>query len=105
MTVFFDQGTPVPLRLHLRPHQVDTAAERGWGRLKNDELLRRIAAEGYSIFISTDQGLHHQQKLSRCPFGVVILGTTSWPRIRERVEDVRQAIATVKPGTVIFIDV
>ena len=30
MKILFDQGTPVPLRRHMHPGRVDTAAEMGW---------------------------------------------------------------------------
>jgi len=39
MKILFDQGTPVPLRRHLHPGRVDTAAEMGWSELGNGELL------------------------------------------------------------------
>ena len=39
MRILFDQGTPVPLRKLLNPHQVETAFERGWSTLTNGELL------------------------------------------------------------------
>jgi hypothetical protein len=37
--VLFDQGTPVPLRNYLVEHKVVTAAEMGWSRLSNGQLL------------------------------------------------------------------
>jgi len=35
MRILFDQGTPVPLKEHLPGHQVETAFERGWSRLRD----------------------------------------------------------------------
>jgi hypothetical protein len=43
MRVLFDQATPVPIRPYLKGHEVRTAAQQGWDRLKNGELL--VAAE------------------------------------------------------------
>jgi hypothetical protein len=37
--VLFDQGIPEPLRRLLTHHEVATAYERGWSKLKNGELL------------------------------------------------------------------
>jgi hypothetical protein len=37
--ILFDQGVPVPLRKHLANHQVATAYERGWGAIKNGDLI------------------------------------------------------------------
>jgi hypothetical protein len=45
MRILFDQGTPTPLREHLRPHPVDTTAERGWSTISNGELLKRAEEE------------------------------------------------------------
>jgi len=39
MRILFDQGTPVPLRSALTPHQVATAFEMGWSTLENGDLL------------------------------------------------------------------
>ena len=39
MRILFDQGTPVPLRLYLTDHVVGVAADLGWERLRNGELL------------------------------------------------------------------
>ena len=34
MRILFDQGTPVPLRTFLVGHEVETAFERGWIKLR-----------------------------------------------------------------------
>lgn len=105
MNVLFDQGVPVPLRRHLRPHKVDTAAEMGWSLLQNGALLREVAATGHTVFITTDQNLQHQQNLARLSFGVVILTATSWPRIQKHIPAVQAAVARVKPGKCLIVQV
>ena len=105
MKVLFDQGTPVPLRVHLKPHTVETAAERGWSRLRNGELLQRATAAGYDVFVTTDQGLQHQQKLSRLPFGIVVLTSTSWPRVQKKTDAILEAVRTATPGEAIIVDI
>ena len=77
MKVLFDQGTPVPLRRHLANHQVSTAFELGWATLKNGELLRQAEAAGFSVLITTDRNLKHQQNLSERTIALVVLSTTS----------------------------
>jgi hypothetical protein len=63
MRVLFDQGTPVPLRHALAPHEVSTAFELGWSNLENGDLLRE--AEGrFEVFVTTDepaQKHHHRE--------------------------------------------
>ena len=92
MKILFDQGTPVPLRRHLHPHDVDTADERQWSTLQNGDLLSAAEADGYHVLITTDQNLRYQQNLSERQIGILVLCTTSWPRIREKAADVVTAL-------------
>lgn len=92
MKILFDQGTPVPLRRHLHPHVVDTADERQWATLQNGDLLSAAEDDGYHVLITTDQNLRYQQNLSERKIGVLVLCTTSWPRIRDKVADVITAL-------------
>jgi hypothetical protein len=78
--VLFDQGTPVPLRDHLQPHQVDTAHELAWSELINGRLLDQAESNGYEALISTDQNLKHQQNFSDRRIRVLVLTSTSWLR-------------------------
>ena len=97
MRILFYQGTPVPLKEHLPGHQVETAFERGWSRLSNGELL--AAAEGrFDVLITTDQNLRHQQSLAGRKLAVLVLPTTSWPRLRDRTGEIAAALASLKPG-------
>ena len=97
MRILFDQGTPLPLKLHLADHQVETAYELGWSRLTNGELL--AAAEGrFDVLMTTDQNLRYQQSLSGRKIAVLVLSTTSWPRLRDRVQSLASALASLKPG-------
>ena len=98
MKILFDQGTPLPLRRHLRPHTVDSAAELGWSRLQNGELLDRAEAAGYHVLVTTDQQLRYQQKLGARHVRVLVLMTTSWPRIRPRADQVRARLEQMAEG-------
>ena len=95
MKILFDQGTPVPLRRHLLPHEIDTADEKQWGTLQNGDLLSAAEQEGYEVLVTTDQNLRYQQNLSGRQIAVLVLCTTSWPRIRERVAEVNTALASL----------
>jgi predicted nuclease of predicted toxin-antitoxin system len=99
MKLLFDQGTPVPLRNHLPSHTIETAYERGWGDLTNGELLARADAEGFDALVTTDQNLRYQQNLAGRKISVVVLMTTSWPRIRDRVDLIIQAVDNLRPGS------
>lgn len=99
MKVLFDQGTPVPLRRHLAGHEVATATERNCSQLTNGELLSAATGEGFEVLVTTDQNLRYQQNLKDRTISIVVLMTTSWPRIAKQATRVVSAIEASKPGT------
>lgn len=99
MRVLFDQGTPVPLRKLLNPHQVETAFERGWDTLSNGELLARMQREGFEVLVTTDRNLRSQQNPTSGAVAIVVLSSTSWPRIQRTAAAIKQAIDTASPGS------
>lgn len=99
MKLLFDQGTPVPLRDHLPNHTVETAYEKGWSSLKNGDLLTRAESEGFDALITTDQNLPFQQNMTGRKISVVVLLTTSWPRIKNHSALIDRAIDTLQPGS------
>ncbi|NWG73658.1 MAG: hypothetical protein HXY24_03470 [Rubrivivax sp.] len=105
MRILFDRGTPAPLRHALADHVVETAYERGWSTLRNGELLAAAEAAGFDAFVTTDRNLRSQQNLtSRC-LGIVVLSSTSWPRIQRSLSKVRGALAAVAPATLVEVDI
>jgi hypothetical protein len=98
MRILFDQGTPAPLRRHLPGHDVDTAFERGWSELRNSALLEQAEEHGYDLLITTDQNLQYQQDLSGRELAVLVLLSTAWPNIRQRVDEIRAAVGKTRPG-------
>ncbi len=99
MRVLFDQGTPAPLRHLLSGHEVSTAFERGWSTLKNGELLGVAEANGFQVLITTDKKLKYQQNLATRDIAIVVLSTTSWPRIRASAEIIYAAVdASMRGG-------
>jgi hypothetical protein len=98
MKILFDQGTPVPLRRALSGHSVDTAYEQGWSGLTNGDLLSVAERDGYELLITTDQNLRYQQNLASRRIAIVVLLSTSWPRIRRQVDEIQRAIADSTPG-------
>ena len=98
MRVLFDQGTPVPLRRHLPGHDVETAYERGRAELHNGELLREAEEAGLTVLITTDQNLRYQQDLASRSIAVLVLLSTSWPKIQSSVSDIAAAVDTIERG-------
>jgi hypothetical protein len=98
MRILFDQGTPVPLRQYLTEHSVTTAYEEGWSNLSNGDLLQSAEDKGYQIFVTTDRNLRYQQNLSDRSIAIVVLLSTSWPKIRTQTEKVCGVINAVELG-------
>ena len=98
MRILFDQGTPVPLRRHLTSHVVDTAFERGWSALHNGALLDVAEQEGYELLMTTDQNIRYQQRLADRQLAIIVLLSTSWPRIQLRIDTIQAAVASIVAG-------
>jgi len=70
MRILFDQRTPVPLRAHLKGHEVRTLAQEGWDKLRNGGLL--IAADDRQ-----EHGISAES--ARRSISIVVLGQQQWP--------------------------
>ncbi len=105
MNILFDQGTPVPLRRHLSEHTVTTTYEHGWASLANGHLLAQAEQAGIDLLITTDQNLRYQQNLRERRIAIVVLRSTSWPRIQLCLEAVRASITRAGPGTYEEVDI
>jgi hypothetical protein len=97
--ILFDQGTPVPLRRALAGHTISTAFEMGWSELDNGALLQ-AAESRFDALITTDKNLRYQQNLTGLRLAIVVLPTTSWPRIQAHLAQVVTAVNGLRPGLV-----
>ena len=103
MKILFDQGTPAPLRRALTDHTVSTAYEMGWTQLDNGALLKAAEAD-FEALITTDKNLRHQRNLAGRRLAILVLPTTSWPKIRAREAEVVAAVNALRPGDVIELN-
>ncbi len=71
----------------------------GWSELDNGELLKRAEAE-FDVLITTDKNLRHQQNIAAFRLAVLVLPTTSWPRIHNHSRDIVKALDSLNPGEV-----
>lgn len=85
------------MRRVLTGHTVSTAFEEGWAGLDNGELLN-VAEAAFDVLITTDQNLRYQQNLSGRRLAILVLPTTSWPRIQRHVADVLTAVNGLRAG-------
>jgi hypothetical protein len=83
---------------------VRTAAQQGWGMLKNGELLAAAEAEGFDVLLTTDKNMRYQQNLAERKIAVLVLGRQQWPSLRPHVGRVVNAIKAAIPGSYAEID-
>ena len=95
----------MPLRQFLPLHIISTAYELGWATLKNGELLRSAEERGFEVLLSTDSNLQYQQNLTARRIAIVVLSTTSWPRIRVVAELVATGVNAAAIGSYVEISI
>jgi len=98
MKILFDQGTPAPLRRALKDHLVITAFEQSWSNLQNGDLIQAAEAAGFQVLITTDQNLKYQQNLAGRKLAILVLPSTSWPKIQNHLSAISTAVNLLKPG-------
>ena len=52
----------------------------------------------FDALITSDQNVRYQQNLTGRRLAVLVLPTTSWPKIQAHVEDVVAAVSRLRPG-------
>ncbi|HEV8636093.1 MAG TPA: DUF5615 family PIN-like protein [Chloroflexota bacterium] len=106
MRVLIDECLPRRLKQHLPGHQVATVPEMGWAGTENGPLLR-LAQEQFDVFVTVDQNLRFQQNVRRLRLGVVMLVAPSnrLDALVPLIPDPLDALAAVRPGTVIRVGV
>lgn len=98
MRVLFDQNVPRNLRQFMAGHEVRTAANLGWGRVENGELLAKAEEAGFDVFLTGDQNLSYQQNLHDRRIAIVELTKNNWPSVKPRIAEIVQAVETSRAG-------
>jgi hypothetical protein len=103
MRIIFDQGTPVPIRSYLELHTVRTAAQQGWDKLTNGDLLTAAEEAGFDLLLTTDKNMRYQQNLAGRKIAIVVLGRQQWPQLRPYIQRVIDAVNAAEPGSYIEV--
>ena len=104
MKILFDQGTPVPLRRYLLLHQVTTVYELAWNTLQNGALISQAEAAGFDVLVTTDRNWKYQQNLTERRVAIVVLLSTSWPKIQANISAVVVAVAEAAAGSYLEVE-
>jgi predicted nuclease of predicted toxin-antitoxin system len=100
--VLLDEQLPRQLARHLQCHDVRTVHQQSWAGLKNGALLSEAEQAGFSVFITGDRNLEHQQNLTQRKLGVVVLAAASnaLEDLLPLIPETLTAIENVRPGQV-----
>jgi predicted nuclease of predicted toxin-antitoxin system len=102
--ILFDQNVPRPLALFLSAHEVRRAAELGWQKLSNGDLIASAEANGFEVIITADKNLRYQQNLKNRKLAIVVLPWGRWPKIRPLVVKIAKAVDEASAGSFAEID-
>ena len=109
MRIIFDQATPVPIRPYLDGHTVRTAAQQGWDKLRNGDLLTAAEEAGFDdkahALVIKGQNMRYQQNLAGRKIAIVVLGQQQWPKLRPHVQRVVEAVNAATPGSYAEVDI
>ena len=97
MRILLDECVPWPMHKLLAGHECTTAQKRGWGGIKNGDLLR-LAEREFDLFITSDQNIRYQQNLTGRRIPILELSTNDLRRIRAAAVEIQSAVAARQPG-------
>lgn len=105
MRVFFDECVPHPLCKLLEAHEIKTAQDMGWRRMKNGELIRRVESSGFEVFVTSDKNLRYQQNLQDRKIALLVLSTNYWPALKKQSALIASALAVIQPGHLVELTI
>ena len=99
MRILLDECVPWPMHKLLAGHECSTAQQRGWGGIKNGDLLR-LAEGQFDLFITSDQNIRYQQNLAGRRIPILELSTNKLRHIQAAAAQILAAIASIQPGEI-----
>jgi len=96
MNILLDECVPWPMHKLLARHTCTTAQRRGWGGIKNGDLLR-LAENEFDLFITSDQGIRYQQNLAGRRIAIIELSTNKLRRLEAAADLLAQRWMRLSP--------
>lgn len=95
MKILLDHNIPHDLRpLFPEDCEVYTVQYLGWADYEDDELLEAAVDAAFSVFITLDRNLPHQQDLVTCNLGVIVLAIhpSTSPHLKNQMDRVIEVL-------------
>jgi hypothetical protein len=104
MRVFLDACVDPRVAQIILGHDVRTAFDLGWQRLRDHVLLPKVAAD-FDVLLTTDKGFEHEHNLNNLSIGIVIVHVpkNKVEFYRPAVSSILNAIVSVGKGQVIHV--
>ena len=97
MRILLDECVPWPMHRLLSSHTCTSVQAKGWGGIKNGDLLQ-LAEGAFELFITSDQNIRYQQNLTGRRIAILELSTNDIGRIQAASSLIEQALATIGPN-------
>ena len=66
--------------------------------------MEAIAEAQFDALVNTDQSLRYQQNLTGLRLAILVLPTTSWPKIQAHAAQIAASIDALRPGDVVELN-
>lgn len=76
MKILIDECLPRRLKALLKPAEAFTVQEMGWGGQVNGALIGLAIDSGFTVFITVDKNLQHQNRLAKYEIAIIVLDIT-----------------------------
>jgi len=88
----------------LSDHDCITTQQRGWGGIRNGDLLRLAEGE-FDLFITSDQNIRYQQNLEGRHISILELSSNDLRRICGAAERVQAAVSSIAPREFRYLEI
>jgi predicted nuclease of predicted toxin-antitoxin system len=97
MRILLDECVPWPMHKLLSGHACSSVQDKGWGGIKNGELLQRAESE-FDLFITADQNIRYQQNLASRSIAILELSTNDISRIEAAKALIEDELEKIQPN-------
>lgn len=73
MKILIDECLPRRLKTLLKPAATFTVQDMGWGGEVNGSLISLAINSGFTVFITVDKNLQHQNRLAKYEMAMIVL--------------------------------
>lgn len=76
MKLLLDENLPKKLKADFSNHEVYTVRGKGWGGIKNGQLLELMLTENFDALLTFDKNLQYQQNFKKYTLTVFVLSAS-----------------------------